>query len=305
MHLLAAGAAFVDRSGAVLAADAGFVERLGLRAEDPTGSLRARAAAIPQLRALLAGEGQAIAHVPGVEGGGVDVERIPSGSGVLLVLRADHAGEWLEHAMRSLGLGRLASGVAHDIKNPLNAMSLQVALLGEKLASSPESSAAAAPHVGAVRDQINRVNEVLRRFLDVADPGAPLGYTDLGALLGDIGALFAHEGRRRRLTLSVDAQPGSVRTSSDPSRAGRLVLGLFARALAETPDGGRLVARAENAERSAVIAIEHTPGEPDPDVAYYSEVAGAAAKALGGRFEQERRDGTVRLRIALPRAERE
>jgi signal transduction histidine kinase len=305
MHLLAAGAAFVDRSGALVAVDPGFVEALGLAGDDPTGSLRARAGDVPELRALLAGDGEAVAHVPVRGGASVELERIPSGPGALLLVRTPRADEWLEQAMRSLGLVRLASGVAHDIKNPLNAMSLQIALLGEKLATSPEASTAAAAHLRAVRDQIARVNEVLRRFLDVADPGAPLGYTDVGAFLADIGSLFAHEGRRRRMTLSIDAQPGTVRSSSDPARSGRLLLGLFACALAETPDGGRLVGRADVNGRSAIVDIEHTPGDPDPDLRYYSEVARAAAEGLGGTFTEDRKPEVVKLSLALPRIERE
>jgi signal transduction histidine kinase len=207
--------------------------------------------------------------------------------------------------MRSHGLARLVGGVAHDIKNPLNAMALQIALLGEKLATSPDSSATAAAHLGAIRDQIARVNDVLRRFLDVAEPGASFGYTDLGALLADLASLFGHEGRRRRIALSVDAQPGGARTSCDPARVGRLVLGLFARALSETPDGGRLAARVEVRGSVAAVAVEHTAGDPDPGLEYYSLVADAAARALGGRFALDRRDGVVSLSLALPRIERE
>jgi len=305
MPLLACGAAFVDASGAIAAADAGFVSRLGLRADDPAGSFRARVASTPELRALLAGDGPRVARIPAAGGGAIDVERFPSGAGTLLVLGAARAGEWLEHAMRSLGLGGAASGVSHDIKNPLNAMSLQIALLGEKLAAAPEASAAAAAHLAAIRDQIARVNEVLRRLLDVAEPGAPLGYTDLGALLADVAALFGHEGRRRRLTLSIETRPGVARTSADPARAGRLLLGLFARALAEAPDGSRIAARAEARGRTAVVAIEHAPGDPDPDLGYYSEATGAAARALGGELTQERREGRVSLSLALPGVERE
>ncbi len=305
MYLFATGAAFIDRSGTVIAADPGFLAGLDLRADDPTGTLRARAAAIPELRTLLSSEGPSTARVRGPDGADGEVERIPCAAGALLVLRPERAGEWLEQAMRSHGLARLVGGVAHDIKNPLNAMALQIALLGEKLATSPEASAAAAPHLGAVRDQITRVNEVIGRFLDVAEPGAPLGYTDLGALLDDMATLFGHEGRRRRITLSIDAQPGSARTSADPARVGRLLLGLFARALSETPDGGRLAARAEVKGPGAVIAFEHTAGAPDPDLEYYSLVTDAAAKALGGRFALDRKDGGVRLSLALPRIERE
>ena len=301
MQPFASGAAFVDRSGAVVAADGAFLSRLGLPGDDPTGALRARAETMPALRALLSGEGPAVIGVEGADGERLDLERIPSGAGVLLLLRPAQADEWLEHAMRSHGLGRLAGGVVHDIKNPLNAMALQVAILGEKLSSSPDAGATAAGHLGALRDQIGRVNEILRRFLDVADPTAPLGYTDVGALLADVASLFTHEARRRRVALTVEAQPGLVRTACEPGRVGRLVLGLFARALAETPEEGRLVARAEARDGRAALTIEHGAGDRDPALGYYSEVAAAAAKALGGAFLQERRDTVERLSLTLPR----
>jgi signal transduction histidine kinase len=301
MQPFASGAAFVDRSGAVVAADAGFLSRLGLPGDDPTGALRARAETVPALRALLLGEGPPAVRIEGADGTDVEVERVPSGSGVLLLLRPAQADEWLEHAMRSHGLGRLAGGVVHDIKNPLNAMALQVAILGEKLSASHDAGSAVAGHLGALRDQIGRVNEILRRFLDVADPGAPLGYTDVGGLLADAASLFTHEARRRRIALSVEAQPGVVRTSCEPGRVGRLVLGLFARALAETPEEGRLVARAEARDGRAVLTIEHGAGDRDPALGYYTEVAAAAAKALGGAFVQERRDAAEQLSLTLPR----
>jgi signal transduction histidine kinase len=304
MPLLATGAAFVDRAGAVVAADPGFLAHLGLPPEDATAALRTRAEPSPELRAFLAGEGPATVRVSGAEGP-VELERIPSGEGALLVARSAASTEWLEHAMRSQGLGRVAGGVAHDIKNPLNTMSLQLALLGEKLSASPDATAAAGNHLTTLRDQIGKVNEILRRFVDVAEPSAPLGYTDVGALLADMGSLLSHDARRRRVELVVEAQPAVARTSCDPARVGRVVLGLFARSLAETPDGGRLAARATVKGATATITIEHVAGAPEPDLGYYSEVIAAAARDLGGEFAQERRDGVERLSLALPRNEHE
>jgi signal transduction histidine kinase len=305
MHLVASGAAFVDRSGAVVAADDGFLVSLELTAGDPTAALRARAEAAPDLRALLAGDGPSTIRVIGAGGVLVEIERIPVESGALLAARPAGGAEWLEHAMRSQGLGRLVAGLVHDIRNPLNAMALQLALLGDKLASSAEASTAAATHLGTLRDQIGRVNEILCRFQDVADPGAPLGYTDLGSLVGDLASLFGHEAKRRHVELAVDVQPAAVRAACDPARVGRIVLGLLARALAETPDGGRLAARVEARGSSVVVAVEHVAGDPDPALGYYTEVAAGAASALGGSFARERRDGAVRFSLTLPRNDRE
>ena len=194
--------------------------------------------------------------VSGADGVPVELERVATDAGALLAARVTGLGEALEHAMRSIALGRVASGIVHDIKNPLNAMALQIALLGEKLSASDEASASAGGHLSALRDQVGRVNEILRRFLDVADPGAPLGFTDVGALVTDAVALLAHEARRHRIEATADASAGAIRTSCDPGRVARLVLGLLARALAETPDGGRLAARATGNGTQATVEIE-------------------------------------------------
>src|SRR5512142_3076671 len=244
MHPFAAGAAFLDRSGAVVGADPAFRGLLGLPDLDAGGALHARADADPALRAFVSGEGPATVAVSGADGVSVELERVATDGGALLVARVAGLGEALEHAMRSIALGRVASGIVHDIKNPLNAMALQIALLGEKLSGSDAASASAAGHLAALRDQVARVNEILRRSLDVADPGAPLGFTDVGALLTDAVALLGHEARRHRIEATVNAPAGAIRTSCDPERVARLVLGLIARALAETPDGGRLAVRA-------------------------------------------------------------
>lgn len=299
MQPSAAGAAFLDGSGAVVASDAAFRALLGL--PDDAGALRARAEADPALRAFLAGGGAAAIALPGADGVPLELERVSAPGGALVVARPVRLGEALEHAMRSVALGRVASGVVHDIKNPLNAMALQIALLGEKISGSADASAAAAGHLSALRDQVARVNEVLRRFLDVADPGTPLGYTDVGALVTDVATLLGHEGRRRRVEVAIDAPAGTIRTACDPARVARLVLGLLARALAETPDGGRLAARAEADGTHVTVEIEHPAGVPDGDLGYYGQAAGAAAERLGGALSEERRDGVARITLALPR----
>jgi signal transduction histidine kinase len=305
MTLVAAGAAFVDRSGAVLAADRGFLDRLGAADGDVEAALRAHAASSPELRALLAGDGPGVASVPGPDGP-VQVERVPATGGALLVVRAPLDDDRPEHALRSQVMGRIIAGVAHDIKNPLNAMSLQLALLGDKLEGAGAASEAAAVHLGALRDQIGRVNEVLRRLADATDPTAPLGYIDLGALLADVANLFAYDARRRRIDLGVEAHPGSVRTRRDPARVARLVVSLCGRALALTPDGGRFAVRAEVREGEATVVLDHTTGAPADDLGYDNEVLIAGAAALGGRFERMRvEERTERLILVVPRNDRE
>jgi signal transduction histidine kinase len=304
MPTLVAGAALVDRSGTLLAADAGFLTRMGLEGPDPAAALRARAEASPELRALLSGEGPALATLPDGDGA-VDVERVPAADGAFLVARDAGARELGEHALRSQVLARVVAGVAHEIKNPLNAISLRMALL-EGLDGASDAAQAAAGHIGAVREQIGRVNEVVRRLVDATDPGAPLGYTDVASLLNDVACLFGYEARRRRVEVAVAAPPGSVRTRRDPARVARLMLVLYGRALAATPDGGRLAARVRTQGAQALLEVDHAADDSATDLGYDWDVLAAGASALGGKLEQVRTEaGLWRLTLALPGSERE
>ncbi len=296
----ATGAAFIDRTGAVVAADPGFLAALGLPAHDPTGALRTLAEGSPILRALLGGDGPDHVRLPS-GAGELLLTRHAAEGGSLLLVRTSGLQERLEHGLRSAALSRLVSGVAHDIKNPLNAMSLQLALLSEKL--SPDG-AAGVPHLSALREQIGRVNEVVRRFMDVTDPGAPLGYTELGALVCDAGALFGHEARRRRVQLVIQPPRGVVRTAGDPARIGSLVLVLLAGAMAATPDGGRVEAAVEAEDGQAVLRLAHAVGDGERESGYDRGVVEIAALSLGATLTDREEEGVEHVLLRLPRIER-
>lgn len=306
--MTADGAAFVDRSGRVLAADETFRARLGLRADAPdaTAALRERARAEPALKALLDGAGPDRVRLAADGDAYVELARFASESGMLLVTREEGLGgapqELLEHAVRSQALTRIAAGMAHDVKNPLNALALQLAILTDKLADAgAQVSQTSAHHLTAMRDQISRVNEVIRRFVDVTDPAPALGWTDLGGLVGDAATLYGHDARRRRIELVTDLPPSAVRCPADAGRLSRTVLGLFWRALAETPVGGKMAVRVVNDGPEVLVEVEHTPGHSMPEGQLVVDVVSRAAAELGGRLDAGVADGKKRYALRLPR----
>ncbi len=64
-------------------------------------------------------------------------------------------------------LGRLTSGVAHEVKNPLNAMVLQVEILKSKLTEQGER---VGPHLEILSSEIRRLDRVVKTFLDFTRP---------------------------------------------------------------------------------------------------------------------------------------
>ncbi len=204
--------------------------------------------------------------------------------------------------MRSLALSQLAAGLAHDVKNPLNAMVLQIAILADKLADAgPVVSDAVASHLASLKEQIGRVNEAVRRFADVAEPGGSPDFADVGGLVADLARLFDHEARRRRVEIVSEPVRDGVRSSCEPVRVGRLLMGLFWRALSETPPGGRLAVRAGIEGGHAAVRLERTPGPEVPELAFVTEVVAAAAADLGGRLVISSDETGVRFVLHLPR----
>ena len=205
----------------------------------------------------------------------------------------------LEHAMHSLALSRLAGGIAHDVKNPLNAMALQLALLGDKIGAAGEPLATAcAGNLASLKNQIGRVNEVVRRLADVSDPPSGTGF-DLGQVATDVATLFVHEARRRRVELAVEVAPGGASARGDPGRAARLLLGLCWRALSHA-EGGKLLVRAAHDGDEALFLLEHAPGT-DPALAWIVEAAVAAARDMGGTLAVHRGADLERLELRLRR----
>ncbi|HUX67984.1 MAG TPA: ATP-binding protein [Terriglobales bacterium] len=73
----------------------------------------------------------------------------------------------LEVARRLSAVGRLTRGVAHEVKNPLNAMAIHVDLLQTKAGGGGNGLA---PHIEVIRREIERLNRVVGTFLDFSRP---------------------------------------------------------------------------------------------------------------------------------------
>lgn len=303
--MIADGSAFLDRTGRVLAADPAFLALLHLGPAEATDGLRVRARANGALAAFLAGEGPDGLRLDAQDGApSCELVRVAAEAGLLVRAIPIEGGlgtPALEYAMQAILLARLAGSLAHEVKNPLNAMALQLALLGDKIdAESGALANACAGNLTSLKNQIGRVNEVVRRYLDVADPPSSGGF-DAGSLLSDATQLLGHEARRRRVAVACDAQSGATLAAGDASRAARLVLGLLWRALGGTPDGGRVLTQASSSGREVTLSVEHERAAADPSQAWMDEVVAAGARQMGGRLEQTTERDTVRVALMLPK----
>lgn len=98
-------------------------------------------------------------------------------------------------------VGTLASGLAHEIRNPLNALSLNLDLVGEEIADPrPGSTQRTGKMLDLLKSEIRRLNSTLTNFLQYALPASGrMQMTDLVAVLHETATLLEPDMRRQRV----------------------------------------------------------------------------------------------------------
>ena len=188
----------------------------------------------------------------------------------------------LNYSRKLAALGRLMAGVAHEVKNPLNAMTIHLELLKQKLARQQPVGAVAsmsgdaalqlpagqalptAPdvtkHVDIIGKEIRRLDEVLNGFLKFARPDElKLQPVRLSALISDIQTSVAPEAERRHITMKVECADTLPEINADPGMLSQALLNLALNACQAMPDGGALKLACRAASRRRVeVDIEDT-----------------------------------------------
>lgn len=204
--------------------------------------------------------------------------------GVMLVARnlgfLSHVHTTLNYSRKLAALGRLMAGVAHEVKNPLNAMTIHLELLKQKLGALhepivvPAGPRAGRPldlekHVRIIADEIRRLDQVVVGFLKFARPDElKLQPVRLCALLNEVTSITAPEAESRRVVIRTDCPANLPDINADPGMLQQALLNLTINACQAMPDGGTLrVACRAAAGRRVEIDIEDTGvGIPPEDL---------------------------------------
>jgi signal transduction histidine kinase len=146
----------------------------------------------------------------------------------------------LELSRRVASLGRLTAGVAHEVKNPLNAMAIHLELLKAKLASGAGPDASA-EHVDIIASEIRRLDDVVQGFLKFAKPEEMnLQPVSPAELTSDVLKMIEPEAEAAGVVLQSDCASEVPRIEADASILRQALVNLAKNAIQAMPDGGRL-----------------------------------------------------------------
>src|SRR5215813_9845023 len=144
-------------------------------------------------------------------------------------------------------LSALAAGIAHEVRNPLNALQINVRILEGELAELvPDRSA----HVHSVLRQIARelgsLDDFVAEFLRFARPAQlRLEPVSIRTLLGDLVTFLAPEFEKKGVALSLQLDGGAPVARADNLQLKHALLNLVVNALQATPAGGRVTIAAD------------------------------------------------------------
>jgi signal transduction histidine kinase len=147
----------------------------------------------------------------------------------------------LDVTAKLAALGRLTSGVAHEVKNPLNAMVLQLELLKSKLQGQGEQLK---PQVDILSEEIRRLDRVVKTFLDFNRPlELHPAETDMGSLIREVLTLAEPQARQNNVQLLFELDGTPPRLVLDRDLMKQALLNLVLNGCQAMPSGGTLRVR--------------------------------------------------------------
>jgi two-component system sensor histidine kinase HydH len=139
-------------------------------------------------------------------------------------------------------VGTMTAGLSHEIRNPLNAASLQLQVLERRIQKlEQERQGPLLEPLHLVRDEIRRLSGILEDFLQLARPRelAP-GELDLRAVIERVVDFLGGELERRRLTLERDLPASLPPIAGEEGKLRQVIVNLLLNACDATPAGGRV-----------------------------------------------------------------
>ncbi|WP_319405409.1 ATP-binding protein [uncultured Desulfosarcina sp.] len=153
-------------------------------------------------------------------------------------------------------LGKLAAGVAHEIRNPLSSIKGLASFFADQFNDGSEAKAAA----GVMIHEVNRLNRSISELLDFARPtDLKLQSIDLAPLLGRSIQLIQQDAANQNVQIDLSVADDICPVRIDPDRFNQCLLNLYLNGIQAMTDGGILrVACASENDRHVRITISDT-----------------------------------------------
>ncbi|MCL5746434.1 MAG: ATP-binding protein, partial [Acidobacteria bacterium] len=165
----------------------------------------------------------------------------------------------LDISARLAAISRLTGGVAHEIKNPLNAIAVHLEVLRSKLASGSES---VDPEIDTIAREITRLDRVVKTFLDFTRPvDLKMSELDMVTMAREVASLVGPSAERQQVQISVAAKEPGIFVHGDRDLLKQAMLNIVVNGIEAMKSGGRLQIQLRHAGSECALDIaDEGPG---------------------------------------------
>jgi signal transduction histidine kinase len=148
----------------------------------------------------------------------------------------------LDYSERLADFARITSGIAHEVKNPLNAMVIHLELLRSKLDKISPVAEDARPQLDILTNELHRLDRVVQTFLNFTrPPRINLRPLDVNQILEETIALAAPEAEQRGSTVWRSFEPDLQKIAADADLLKQAFLNIIINGFQAMEHGGRLI----------------------------------------------------------------
>jgi PAS domain S-box-containing protein len=185
--------------------------------------------------------------------------------GALLTLRdaesVHRIEDEIELSRRLAAIGRLTSGVAHEVKNPINAIVVHLEVLRQKLKEiDPDTRR----HMDVIGSEIRRLDRVVQTLVDFTRPvDLRLAELDMRKLVDEVVMLAAPAAEQHKVRIERQPSPEALLARMDVDLVKQALLNIVLNGVQAMPDGGTLtIATRRDGEGGLITVCDQGAGIP-------------------------------------------
>ena len=185
--------------------------------------------------------------------------------GALLTMRDAESVRRIENEIelshRLASIGRLTSGVAHEVKNPINAIVVHLELLREKMREAQPDTRR---HMDIISNEIHRLDRVVQTLVDFNRPvELRLKTTDLRRVLEEVTQLAAPEAEQNGVSIVMQLGTEPLPVLIDYDLVKQALDNVVLNGVQAMPEGGTLRITARRDDKAAAVEVRDAgPGIP-------------------------------------------
>lgn len=156
-------------------------------------------------------------------------------------------------------LGKLTGHLAHEIKNPLSTIKVNLKLISEDIDGNDRGAARALKKIAVVQKETDRIEQILNDFLRyIGKTELRIVEADINELLGDMIDFYTPQAQSHLIVIRPALYRGPLICRIDVDMLKQVVLNLFINARQAMTNGGELIIRTDKERDLAVITISDT-----------------------------------------------